>query len=95
MGFIYLNKFTYLNTSVIQVAQRCSDNGGPTVIVIMSSIIEILEILLSHSPTKNEYDSVFSFPSSEMRTICLNVFDTYYDKAQVDLSISSKAARWR
>ena len=34
MGFIYPNKFTYLNTFVIQLAQRCSDNGGPTVIVI-------------------------------------------------------------
>ena len=32
MGFIYLNKFTYLNTFVIQLAQRCSDNGGPTVL---------------------------------------------------------------
>jgi len=28
---MYLNKFTYLNTFVIQLAQRCSDNGGPTV----------------------------------------------------------------
>ena len=31
MGFTYPDKFTYLNTFVIQVAQRCSDNGGPTV----------------------------------------------------------------
>jgi len=31
MGFIYPNKFTYLNTFVIQLAQRSSDNGGPTV----------------------------------------------------------------
>jgi len=30
MGFIYPNKFTYLNFLVIQLAQRCSDNGGPT-----------------------------------------------------------------
>ena len=31
MGFIYPNKFTYLNTFVIQLTHRCSDNGGPTV----------------------------------------------------------------
>ena len=31
MGFIYSNKITYLNTFVIQLAQRCSDNGGSTV----------------------------------------------------------------
>ena len=34
MGFTYMypDEFTYLNTFVIQVAQRCSDNGGPTVL---------------------------------------------------------------
>ena len=32
MGFTYLDKFTYLNTFVIQVARRCSDNQGPTVL---------------------------------------------------------------
>ena len=31
MGFTYPDKFAYLNTFVIQVAQRCSDNGGPIV----------------------------------------------------------------
>ena len=31
MGFTYLDKFTNLNTFVMQVAQRCSDNRGPTV----------------------------------------------------------------
>ena len=31
MGFTYLNKFSYLNTFVMEVAQRCSDNGGRTV----------------------------------------------------------------
>ena len=31
MGFIYPNKFTYLNTFVLQLAHRRSDNGGPTV----------------------------------------------------------------
>ena len=30
MGFTYPAKFTYLNTFVMQVAQRCSDNRGPT-----------------------------------------------------------------
>ena len=30
--FIYPDKFTYLNTFVMEVAQRCSDNGGPTVL---------------------------------------------------------------
>ena len=34
MGFTYLDKFTYLNTFVIQVAQRCSDNGGSTVLYV-------------------------------------------------------------
>ena len=32
MGFTYPGKFTYLNTFMMQVAQRCSDNRGPTVI---------------------------------------------------------------
>ena len=27
----WADKFTYLNTFVIQVPQSCSDNGGPTV----------------------------------------------------------------
>jgi len=31
MGLIYLNKFTYLNTFMIKMAHKCSDNGGPTV----------------------------------------------------------------
>ena len=35
MGFTYPDKFTYLNTFVIQVAQRCLDNGGPTVLSIL------------------------------------------------------------
>jgi len=33
MSLIYPKKFTYLNTFVIQLAQRCSDSGGPTVIL--------------------------------------------------------------
>ena len=31
MDFTYPDKFTYLNTFVMQVAQRCLDYGGPTV----------------------------------------------------------------
>ena len=33
--FTYPDKFTYLNTSMMEVAQRCLDNGGPTVIAII------------------------------------------------------------
>jgi len=36
IGFIQLNKLTYLNTFMIQLAQRCSDNGGPTVRTLVS-----------------------------------------------------------
>jgi len=43
MGFIYPKKFTYLNTFVIQLAQRCSDNGGSTVLGIVSSLV-VLDI---------------------------------------------------
>ena len=32
MGFTYPDKFSYLNTFMIELAQRCSNNGGPTVI---------------------------------------------------------------
>ena len=32
MGLSYLVKFTYLNTFVMELAQRCSDNGGRTVV---------------------------------------------------------------
>ena len=31
MGFTYPDKFTYLNTFVMELAQRHWDNGGPTV----------------------------------------------------------------
>ena len=31
LGFIYLNKFTNLNTFMIKLVHNCSDNGGPTV----------------------------------------------------------------
>jgi len=30
MGSIYPNKFTYLGTFVIQMAQKCMDNRAPT-----------------------------------------------------------------
>ena len=32
MGFTYPDKFSYLNTFMMQVAQRCSDNRGHTVL---------------------------------------------------------------
>ena len=32
MGFIYPNKFTYLDTFKIELAHRCLDNGGITVL---------------------------------------------------------------
>ena len=35
MGFTYPDKFTYLNTFLILLAQKCSDNGGPTVIYLV------------------------------------------------------------
>ena len=31
MGFTYPDKFTYLNTFMMELAQMCLDNGGPTV----------------------------------------------------------------
>jgi len=54
MGFIYLNKFIYLNTFVIQLVHRCSDNrgstiswfrGGPTSLFMNTSIANILVTL--------------------------------------------------
>jgi len=32
MGFTYPDKFTHLDNFVIQLAQNCLDNGGPTVV---------------------------------------------------------------
>ena len=48
MGFIYLNKFTYLSTFVIQLAQRCSDNGGPAVTQCK------VEVLITRYPMSTE-----------------------------------------
>ena len=31
MGFTHLDKFTYLNTFMMELAQKSSDNGGCTV----------------------------------------------------------------
>ena len=42
MGFIYPNKFTYLSTFVIQLAQRCSDNGGPTVLPTPFQLLQLI-----------------------------------------------------
>ena len=33
MGFSYPDKFTYLNTFMMELAQRCLDDGGSTVLV--------------------------------------------------------------
>ena len=35
--FTYSNKFIYLNTFNIEVAHRCSDNRGPTVLDLMNT----------------------------------------------------------
>ena len=32
MGFTSLDKFTYLKTFMMELAQSCLDNGGPTVL---------------------------------------------------------------
>ena len=49
MGFIYLNKFTYLNTFMNELTHRCSDNGGPTVPVDVNVFfINVLYILSWH-----------------------------------------------
>jgi len=40
MGFIYLNKFTYLNTFLRSLVQRCSDNQGCTVLQTSHSYIQ-------------------------------------------------------
>ena len=34
MRFTYPDKFTYLNIFVMKLAQKCSDNGGPTVLAL-------------------------------------------------------------
>jgi len=40
MGFIHPKEFTYLNTFMIQLAQRYLDNGGPTVLAIYKLITQ-------------------------------------------------------
>jgi len=50
MGFTYLDKFTYLNTFVIEEAQRCLDNGGPTVLYI--GIMKVRDFLLQNITPK-------------------------------------------
>ena len=46
MGFSYPNKFTFLNTFVIQLTQRCSDNGGP---IVYGSFVVVLGSVAFHS----------------------------------------------
>ena len=38
LKFTYLNKFSYLNTFNIEVAHRCSDNRGTTVITFIGIV---------------------------------------------------------
>ena len=49
MGFTYPDKFTYLNTFMMEMAQRCSDNGGPTIsystVVLYIGIMEVRDFL--------------------------------------------------
>jgi len=54
MGFSYLEKFTYLNTFVMELAQRCLDNGGPTVVRsgLCGYVILVVE-LVCHSGVIN------------------------------------------
>ena len=49
MGFIYLNKFTYLNTFMIKLAHKCSDNGGPT--VTANALLKMVPICAGLQPT--------------------------------------------
>ena len=56
MGFIYPNKFTYLNTFVIQLAHKCSENGGPTVFKIyrcnQKIFQNVVEFLIQAQPDR-------------------------------------------
>ena len=49
MGFTYPDKFTCLNTFVMEVAQTCSDNGGLTVYGLSDTNF-ILEIKSTQKP---------------------------------------------
>ena len=46
MGFTYPDKFTYLNTFVMELGQSCSDNGGPT----LSMCVETCAMIMVYSP---------------------------------------------
>ena len=60
MGFIYLNKFTYLNTFVIQLAQRCLDNRGPIVYTMyLVTFHVVLTTGAAHKDDCNLDDSVW------------------------------------
>ena len=41
MGFAYPDKFTYLNTLVMEVARRCSDIQGPTVVPYSEILMQL------------------------------------------------------
>ena len=61
MGFTYLDKFTYLNTFVIQVAQKCLDNGGPTVIYRGECPTPIYPCRRAYHKVVMKYFQVFPF----------------------------------
>ena len=53
MGFTYPDKFIYLNTFMMEVAQRCSDNGGTTVAVFYyKDCVLVLGFMCSHAYTQ-------------------------------------------
>ena len=52
MGFTYPDKFTYPNTSVIQMAQMYSDNGGPTLYTMQVMIFNVFYHICISTCTK-------------------------------------------
>ena len=46
MGFTYPDKFTHLNTFVMEVTQRCSDHGGTTVPILKENV----ELISDYQP---------------------------------------------
>ena len=69
MGFTYLEKFSYLNTFMLGLAQRCSDNGGLTVSNLTDSqILENVNPALAEDQ-KNLLFMVISKPLAEILTV--------------------------
>ena len=55
-SLIRTDSLTYLNTFNIEVAQRCSDNRGPTVLSLIHSNITVYIKYMLHVPCKIELD---------------------------------------